>query len=134
VNNPFVRLNAALILWLAWVIAWQQVIYAAHLPGDSFTAAILILITIMLQFVVHGRREASAKLPMAFFFRSLLAGLLLLLITAGAPLAIGKNMLTPITIEVGGHQFSSTLLFELAVFLIVVGVVTTALVTFKEPD
>jgi hypothetical protein len=134
VNNPFIRLNSVLIFWVTWIIAWQQVIYSGYLPGDSFTASILVLITIMLQFVVLDRRQASERLPIRFFFRSLLAGLFLLVLTAAGPLLIGKNMLAAVKIPVAGHQLSSTLLFELAVFLIVVGVVTTALLTFKEPD
>lgn len=133
-NNPLIRYSAAVIFLLGWIVAWQQVFYAAHLPGDSFTAAIILLTIVLLQYVVLGRRSASQKLPLPIFFRSIWVGISILILAMWVPLLGGKKMLEVLKVHLAGHELSSTLLFELAVLLIVVGVGTTALITFKEPD
>ncbi|RJR51288.1 MAG: hypothetical protein C4576_03765 [Desulfobacteraceae bacterium] len=134
VSNPFIRISAAIILGVSWVVSCQQVLYAAHLPGDSFTAAVFLLIPLMLQFVVLGREEGSRRLPPQYFFRTMMGGLSLLAVVGFSPMLSGKKFLESIKLTIFGHKLSSTAFFEIGVFLIIVGVVTYGLVTFKEPD
>ncbi len=133
-NNAFSRFSAAIVFGIGWILGWQQMLFASHLPGDSFTAAVILIIVILLQFVILGRQQASREIPLHIFFVSLWVGWLLLLSLLVAPLCSGKKMLQAMHLSIAGYQLSSSVLFELAVVLIVVGVSITALVTFKEPD
>lgn len=133
-NNVFIRYTAVLILGISWVIAWQHVLYAATLPGDAFTGAIFLLIPLMLQYVVLDRRQGMEKIPVHIFFRCLLVGLSLVFLLFCLPLMWGKALFASFKISVWGHKVSSTVLLETGFFLIVVGVVAFALITFKEPD
>lgn len=133
-NNLLVRFVAALVLAVTWIITWQQILYASKLPGEGFTAAILILLAVILQFVVLGYEAACRRLPPITFQLALLGGIGLLLLLMGLPLLMGKPLLTAFTIPLGAASLSSTLLFDVAIFLVISGGMLAAFTNLREPQ
>lgn len=131
-NNALTRFSTALILMVSWIVAWHQLLYSEHLPGDGFTAAVLLLIALMLEFVVLGYDEAARRLPVRVFYRLAVAGLVLLLLLMVLPLVFGRPLLFGAHVALFGYEASSGLVFDLAVFLIVTGVVVVSLTSFQE--
>lgn len=132
-NNLLVRFVAAVVLAITWIIAWQEVLYASTLPGEGFTASILILLAVILQFVVLGYEAASRRIPPRIFRLALLAGVGLLLALMGLPLLAGRSMLTTFKLPLGFDTLSSTTLFDVAILLVISGGMLTAFTNLREP-
>lgn len=132
-NNLLVRFVAALVMAVTWIIAWQQVLYASKLPGEGFTASILLLLAAILQFVVLGYETASRRLPPQSFRLVLLAGIGLLLALMGLPLLAGKPLFTAFALSLGPAALSSTTLFDVAILLVISGGMLAAFTNLREP-
>ncbi len=135
-DNILARFSANLILGVSWIVACQQVFYANELPGDGFTAGILILVALMLEYSILGHGKASVKLPDRIFHYLLAGGAALLWLLMFIPLLLlpeGK-LLQSFKIPFFGTEFSSTLFFDLAIFMMVGGGALTYLVSSKETE
>ncbi len=132
-NNLLVRFVASAVLAVTWIIAWQEIFYAGTLPGEGFTAAILILLAVILQFVVLGYAEACRRIPPRIFRVALIVGIGLLLALLGLPVLAGKAMLTAFKIPLAFDTLSSTTLFDTAIFLVIGGGLLTAFTNLREP-
>jgi multisubunit Na+/H+ antiporter MnhB subunit len=132
-NNAVVRFVANIVLALTWVIACQQILYASELPGEGFSASILMLLAVLLQFVVLGYDEAAKRFPPVWFFRAFVAGVALLVSLVIGPMAAGKPMLTVFKVPLGAYVLSSTTLFDVALFLVIAGAMLAAFTQMKEP-
>lgn len=120
-NNVLVRFVSACVLAVTWVLVCQQILYAGELPGEGFTASILILLALLLQFVVLGHDVAVKRLPVATFRAAVVAGFVLLLGLMAGPLLWGNAMFTVFKLPLGFTVLSSTTLFDVALFLMVSG-------------
>jgi hypothetical protein len=132
-NNVLVRLSAVMIFGTSWVVAWEEVLFSETWPGDSITAAMVLLVPLMLQFVVLGREHGQLYLPVKVFGLCFVSGLVLFIVLMSAPLLSGDPMLTSFRGRFGNYHLSSTLLFEIAIFLIMTGVVVNVLAGYREP-
>ena len=132
-NNLVVRFVASLVFALTWIIVWQEILYASELPGEGFTASVLTLLVVLLQFVVLGYKQASRVLPTRLFFYGLVAGATLLAAIMALPLAWGAPMLTVFKLPIGAYTLSSTTIFDVALFLVVSGGMLYAFTHLKEP-
>lgn len=132
--NPLILLSTRMILSISWIVAFQELVYSADLPGDGITAAIVLLVPLMLQYVVLGRRLGTARLPVIRFYYLLIAGTALLLIVLCGPLLAGGNLLQSYRLSFSGYTLKSSFLFETGVFMMIIGAVVTALVGYREPD
>ncbi|MFD1661724.1 hydrogen gas-evolving membrane-bound hydrogenase subunit E [Streptomyces caeni] len=92
-------------------------------PGGGFIGALVAGTTVALGHLAGGRRLLR---PLG---GALLAAGLLLASTVGlSPMALGKPFLTPVKVPLpGGARLSSSLLFDLGVYLLVLGLMTTAM-------
>jgi hypothetical protein len=120
-NNVLVRFVSACVLAVTWILVWQQILYASELPGEGFSASILALLAILLQFVVLGHAVAARRLPTVTFKVAVVAGFVLLLGLLAVPLAWGAPMFTVFKLPLGFTVLSSTTLFDVALFLMVGG-------------
>jgi hypothetical protein len=120
-NNVLVRFVSACVLAVTWILVWQQILYAGELPGEGFTASILALLAILLQFVVLGHDVAARRLPTVTFKAAVVAGFVLLLGLLAVPLIWGAPMFTVFKLPLGFTVLSSTTLFDVALFLMVGG-------------
>jgi multisubunit Na+/H+ antiporter MnhB subunit len=131
-DNLLVRFVAAAVLAVTWIIIWVQLIYAADLPGEGFSASVLLLLVVMLQYVVLGRARAAVLLPPWVFRAALMAGVGLLVLLVAGPLVAGAPLLRVFKVPVGPLALSSTFLFDLALFLVVGGSMLTAMAGLRE--
>lgn len=94
-------------------------------PGGGFAGGLVASMAYVLRYVAGGRHELAAGLPMRP--NGLLAlGLLLGCGTAGIPLLFGRPVLDTVKLEFtlpvfGEVKVLSALVFEIGVFLVVVG-------------
>lgn len=120
-SSILVRFVAALVTALGLLIAWEDIVFAGEAPGEGFTASILAILVVALQFVVLGRDEVGRRIPHRLYFGALVAGAALLLALVAGPLAAGSPLLAPFKVGGGPISLSSSTLFDIAVFLIVSG-------------
>ena len=132
-NNLLVRFVSCVVLAVTWIIAWQEILYAGTLPGEGFTASVLMLLAVILQYVVLGYATASRRIPPRIFRGSLIAGVALLLALLSLPMFVGKPMLTAFKIPLGFDTLSSTTLFDVAIFLVISGGMLAAFTNLREP-
>ncbi len=132
-NNLLVRFVACVVLAVTWIIAWQEILYAGTLPGEGFTASVLILLAVILQYVVLGYEVASRRIPPGLFRIGLSIGIALLFALLSLPMLAGLPMLSAFKIPLGFDTMSSTTLFDLAIFLVVSGGMLSAFTNLREP-
>lgn len=96
-------------------------------PGGGFSGALVAGVAIALGYLARGGTEAASG-------RSLRAepliatGLLLSVAVGAAVLALGLPLLTPVGIELGPISLSSSLLFDIGVYVAVLGLVVAAVI------
>jgi multicomponent K+:H+ antiporter subunit A len=139
--TPLMRVLAHVMLPLTLVIGICDVLYGHDQPGDGFTAGVIISIGIGFQYMVFGYNETRKR--MAWLRPSALVGWgILLAIASGlgglfvtgrffSPADFGK--LAGLTLPRGIH-LSSSMIFELAICLSVVGSVILMLNTLGRPN
>jgi multicomponent Na+:H+ antiporter subunit B len=124
-----VRTIARLLLAPSLVVAVAIMVKGYSDVGDGFSAGVIVALAVSLQYVASGARRAEAELPL--LRRAPLvagAGLLLALAVGFFPVLTGKPIFThwpppgahPITI--GTLEVLTAVVFDIGVFLLVVGV------------
>jgi multicomponent Na+:H+ antiporter subunit B len=124
-----VRTIARLLLAPSLVVAVAIMVKGYSDVGDGFSAGVIAALAVSLQYVASGARRAEAELPL--LRRAPLvagAGLLLALAVGFFPVLTGKPIFThwpppgvhPITI--GTLEILTAVVFDVGVFLLVVGV------------
>jgi multicomponent Na+:H+ antiporter subunit B len=124
-----VRTIARLLLAPSLVVAVAIMVKGYSDVGDGFSAGVIVALAVSLQYVASGARRAEAELPL--LRRAPLvagAGLLLALAVGFFPVLTGKPIFThwpppgvhPITI--GTLEVLTAVVFDVGVFLLVVGV------------
>ncbi len=129
-------LMARLMLPLAGVIAFYIFLRGHNEPGGGFIAGLVLAVALLLQFIANGQRWVEAR--MATDFRLLIAGGLVIAgLTGMAAWWFGSPFLTstydyPWLPGVGGVPLASAALFDLGVFLVVVGATMVALISLAR--
>lgn len=139
--SAFLRGLGYLSLPLALVIAGSQILFAHDRPGDGFTAGALVSLAVGYWYTVFGYEETRSRLT--WLRPSLLigCGLLLALGVGGAAALAGGSFLAHVdfgrllglTLPAGIH-LSSALVFDVAVFLTVMGSATLIMQTLGRPS
>lgn len=132
-DNLLIRFVAQAVLAVTWVIVWHQILYAGERPGEGFTASILTLLVVTLQYVIIGRKRAAKRLPPVIFARALTAGLAILLALMLLPMLAGRQLLTVFKLPLPGYTLSSTTIFDVALFFVVTGSMLLAFTRLEEP-
>jgi multisubunit Na+/H+ antiporter MnhB subunit len=107
--------------------------------GDGFTAGILVAIGVLMQGVAFGHRQAERLLPVRVAYRLALGGLLLGVALAIAPLFAGDAIFThrPLPgvspVKLGTLELITPVLFDVGVFLLVLGTVVAGVHLFARP-
>lgn len=101
--------------------------------GDGFAAGVIASLTLLVQYVAFGYREAERRIPgLRRLPVAAVAGLALALAVALVPAARGDAILThwpppgDSPVRLGTLELVSAVLFDVGVFLVVLGVVTGA--------
>jgi multicomponent K+:H+ antiporter subunit A len=138
--SNFIRVLAYVILPVAMVIAVTDIIYGHDMPGDGFTAGVIISLAVGFWYVVFGYYETRNRLFWLKTSSFVAAGILLAIISGTLGVIIKGSFFA--NVDFGqmlglslpkGFHLSTSLLFELAICLSVVGSVTHMLNTFGHP-
>jgi multisubunit Na+/H+ antiporter MnhB subunit len=136
IGTPLTRYAATLLLPVAAVIALAHLLYAGDAPGDGFTAGVIGGISIALWYQVFGYDRARIRQLRAE--KLIGAGMTLAIGNAVLPLLWGRfflehNSFGDIPLPAGLH-FTSTTIFEIAIFLTVLGSVITIVNAITHPE
>lgn len=124
-----VRTIARLLLAPSLVVAVAIMVKGYSDVGDGFSAGVIVALAVSLQYVASGARRAEAELPLLRRAPLVAGGGLLLALAVGFfPVLTGKPIFThwpppgvhPITI--GTLELLTAVVFDVGVFLLVVGV------------
>ena len=101
--------------------------------GDGFTAGVIAGLGVLVQYLAFGEREVAARLPVRHAPAVALAGLLLGLVVTFVPVIRGKPILThepagnASVTQIGSIELLTAVAFDVAVFLLVLGFVVSAI-------
>ncbi|HCY87456.1 MAG TPA: hypothetical protein DHV36_20145 [Desulfobacteraceae bacterium] len=140
-KTPLLRVLAHIMLPLTMVMGLCDVLYGHDQPGDGFTAGVIISVGIGFQYMVFGYHETRSRIGWLRPYPLVGAGLLLALVSGLGGLFMTGNYFSPadfgklfqIPLPKGIH-LSSSLIFEVAICLSVVGSVSLMLNTLGRPN
>ncbi|MCG8635517.1 MAG: DUF4040 domain-containing protein [Desulfobacterales bacterium] len=139
-KTPLLRVLAHVMLPLTLVIGICDVLYGHDQPGDGFTAGVIISIGIGFQYMVFGYNETKSRMPWVRPSGLVGWGLVLALVSGAGGLFISGFYFSPadfgklwgIPLPKGIH-LSSSMIFEVAICLSVVGSVNLMLNILGRP-
>jgi multisubunit Na+/H+ antiporter MnhB subunit len=130
--TPLVRLVTMLTLPIALLISMAHLLGAEEGPGDGFTAGIISALGFTLRYLEYGYREAHRNLGWVRFEYLFALGVGVALVASVMPMLVGNNLLAPMEITldmpiVGELSLKRALLFEIGIYLVVLGGAMTAI-------
>lgn len=140
-TSPFVRMVARAAMPLSIMLAFVQMVYGHDQPGDGFTAGVTVSLAVGLWYVVFGYERTKQQL--AAFKPPLLigVGVLVVLLSSTSPILFGQPFFSPYNFGEAlhlplphGFDLTTSLLFELAICLVVLGSAVFILDTLGRPS
>jgi NADH:ubiquinone oxidoreductase subunit 5 (subunit L)/multisubunit Na+/H+ antiporter MnhA subunit/multisubunit Na+/H+ antiporter MnhB subunit len=137
ISTPLTRFGALLVLPFSALIAVEQILYASTVPGDGFTAGVVLGLGVALWYVVFGYHETKRRLPWLHPRLFISAGLALAFTNAALPLLFGREfgaitLLKDLQLP-AGLKFSSTTLFEIGICVSVLGGICAIMEAIASP-
>jgi multisubunit Na+/H+ antiporter MnhB subunit len=136
-DTPLMRKVAALALPFALMLSVSHILYSGSAPGDGFTAGVVSGIAVALWYVVYGYEEARRRLGWLHPARLIGLGIAVAVLNAAVPLLFGQAFLATTQFKdvylPAGIHLTSTMVFEIGIFLAVLGGVSTILETIAHP-
>lgn len=125
-----------LVVFVILIFSIYLLLQGHHAPGGGFIAGLMTSATFVLQYVAFGIKHQRSILPLNFPMLIAL-GLLLSLGTGVVPMLFGKPFLTSafwhLSLPVlGESEWATAVLFDLGVYLVVVGVTMTIITALGE--
>ncbi|MBE0689320.1 MAG: DUF4040 domain-containing protein, partial [Anaerolineae bacterium] len=136
-DNPIMRTVASLVPPFAIMLALAQIFYGGAAPGDGFTAGVISGLAIALSYVVYGYEETKRRLSWLHPAPLIGVGLTLALANAIFPMLLGEPFLAHLSLEgvsFAGIHLASTTVFEIAIWLTVLGGVSTIMDSLSHPE
>ncbi len=111
------------------IIAYAVLLWATghYGPGGGFVAGLMFAAAMVLRAEAFGIRRLDRRWDLL-----MIAGLLLAVGSAAAPLAVGAPLLEHTLLVIGSRTFASSLIFDLGVFCLVAGATLTAVRSLSE--
>lgn len=138
--DSVVRVVARLLPGPSLMVAAGLIVKGYAEVGDGFAAGVIVALAVGLTYVALGAEGAEAAQPMLRHAPKLAVGGLLLALASGFfPLVYGEPPVThrpgpgEHVVKVGALELFTPLLFDIGVFLLVVGVLTMLLHQFGRP-
>jgi multisubunit Na+/H+ antiporter MnhB subunit len=133
VRGTLTQAVARLILLPGVAIAAATLVKGYSEVGDGFTAGVIAALTVLVQCVAFGYREAERRLPLLRWLPAgAVAGLTIALAVALVPVARGDAILehAPAAgerpVQLGTLELVTAVLFDVGVFLVVLGAIVGA--------
>jgi multisubunit Na+/H+ antiporter MnhB subunit len=136
ISTPLTKLAATILLPVSLVIALAHLLYGGSAPGDGFTAGVIGGISVALWYEVFGYGGTRLR---ALRFELLIGlGVLIGMVNALLPLLMGASFLQHNNFGdvhlIADLHFSSSTIFEIAIFLTVFGSVITMINAITNPE
>ena len=138
-TTVFTQLIARVLLLPTLVIAAAVLVHGYASTGDGFSAGVIAATGFLIQYLAFGYRAVERRLPVLRFAPALaIAGLLLALLVVFVPVVLGDPIMTHYprageeVIHAGSIEMLTAVLFDVGVFLIVVGFIVTAIGTIAR--
>jgi multicomponent K+:H+ antiporter subunit A len=139
-TSPLLHLLANAILPLSILLAVIQMMYGHDQPGDGFTAGVFVSLAIGFWYVIFGYHASKEQLTWVRSGNLIGAGLLLALLNGFLGITFGKGFFSPVNygsmlnlpLPVG-FNLSNSFIFEVAIFLTVLGSATYILDNLGRP-
>ena len=138
-SGPLVLTAARYVLAVSFVIAAALLVKGYTGAGDGFAAGAVVAVALGLQVVAGGREQVERVFLLRHAGLVALAGLVLALASGFFPIATGDPPFThlpapgePVT-KVGSVELATALLFDVGVFLLVIGAVGGILALLADP-
>jgi multicomponent K+:H+ antiporter subunit A len=139
-TSPLLHLLANAILPLALLLAVIQMMYGHDQPGDGFTAGVFVSLAVGLWYVIFGYHRTKEQLPWLRSGYLIAAALLLAVVNGLLGLVFGQAILSPVDYGEllnlplpAGFNLSSAFMYEVAIFLTVLGSTTYILDDLGRP-
>jgi multicomponent K+:H+ antiporter subunit A len=128
------------ILPLSMIVAITHLLFGHDQPGDGFSAGVIVSLAVGLWYVVLGYHETKRQLPWLRSLNLIGIGLLLVMINATMTAIVTGPLFTHvdygallgISLPAGMH-LTSSFLFDVAIFLTVLGGATLLIDTLGRP-
>jgi NADH:ubiquinone oxidoreductase subunit 5 (subunit L)/multisubunit Na+/H+ antiporter MnhA subunit/multisubunit Na+/H+ antiporter MnhB subunit len=137
-SSPLTRRVAALILPFALLIALSHILYSGVATGDGFTAGVVSGLGVALWYIVFGYDEAKQRLRWLHPAPLVGVGVGLAILNAALPLLFNQPFLITTQLEQlhlpADIHLTSTMLFEIGIFLAVLGGTSVILETIAHPQ
>lgn len=137
-NNLILQFTSKFVFFIIFFFA-VHIFFAGHYtPGGGFVGGLLMSSAIVLLVIAYDLKTVQMILPVNYMYMTA-TGLLLALGTAAFPMFVGKPFFThffdyyqlPL---IGKTSLHTAALFDLGVFLVVVGVTMTIIQTIGEDE
>lgn len=134
-STPLTRFVAKLILPFSLLVALSHILYGGSGPGDGFTAGVIGGLAVALWYIVFGYFEARQRLNWLAPGRLIAVGLGVAFLNAIAPLFLGDAFLQIQLLgdAPAGLHLTTTLFFELGIFLTVFGSTSIIMEAIAHP-
>ena len=138
VNNLILQFTSKIVFFMIFFFA-VHIFFAGHYtPGGGFVGGLLMSSAIVLLIIAYDLKTVQAVLPFNFMYITAL-GLIIAVSTAGFSMLLNKPFFThfydyfnlPL---IGKTSLHTAALFDLGVFLVVVGVTMTIIQTIGEDE
>jgi multisubunit Na+/H+ antiporter MnhB subunit len=130
--TPLVRLVSRTVLPVSLLVSMTYLIGAEEGPGDGFAAGIITSLGLTLEYLAYGYRAAHRQFVMIPYPRLIVLGLAVVLVATVLPLftggpVLGLQEVTQRVPVVGEVHLSRSMLFDVGIYLSVVGGAMTAI-------
>jgi multisubunit Na+/H+ antiporter MnhB subunit len=139
--SPLIRVLAYLALPLALIIAATHILYGHDRPGDGFTGGVIVGLAIAFWYVVFGYDEIRHRLRWLRPAPLIGSGLLLVIGLGAVAAVVNGSFLAPVDFNQWlalplppGVKLSSGFIFEIGIFLTVLGGTAHILNTLGHPE
>ena len=138
VNNLILQFTSKIVFFMIFFFA-VHIFFAGHYtPGGGFVGGLLMASAIVLLIIAYDLKTVQAVLPFNFMYITAV-GLIVAVGTAAFPMFLNKPFFThffeyfnlPL---IGKTSLHTAALFDLGVFLVVVGVTMTIIQTIGEDE
>ncbi|HVL81066.1 MAG TPA: MnhB domain-containing protein [Actinomycetota bacterium] len=121
-STPILRWTARALTPVIVVVSLYFLLRGHNSPGGGFIAALVAGSAVVLQYLAHGLDGVRRFIPVRF--ATLLSlGLVIAVVSGLVPLAFGGAFLEQTTFDIGDLHLSSSLAFDIGVYLVVLSVV-----------
>ena len=140
VTSVLTQSVARLLLAPILVVAVAVLVKGYADVGDGFSAGVIAALGILLQYLAFGRDEVVAALPVLRAPATALGGLALAVAVLAVPFALGGAPFEhwppagEEPVHVGSLELISAVVFDVGVFLLVLGASVTIIDAFAAPE